>query len=144
MNRWESLRAVRGTTTPPIAYDCMTSPLRPIVLIVDDECLIRSLAVEVFLEDGFLVLEAEHAAEALLVHAAGGPVHVLFTDINMPGKMNGIDLAEHLKTLSPELCVILASGLPVLRPIDHVPATFVAKPYDIHAVCATARELLAA
>ena len=136
--------AAGGTTTAPIAYDCMIHPLKPIVLIVDDECVIRSLAVEVFLEDGFLVLEAEHAAEALLVHAAGGPVHVLFTDINMPGKMNGIDLAEHLKTLSPELCVILASGLPVLRPIDHVPATFVAKPYDIHAVCATARELLAA
>ena len=122
----------------------MTHPFQPIVLIVDDECLIRSLAAEAFLGDGFLVLEAEHAADALLVYAAGGPVHLLFTDVNMPGEMNGIDLAEHLKALSPELCVMVASGLPVLRPIDHVAATFVAKPYDIHAVCATARELLAA
>jgi CheY-like chemotaxis protein len=57
----------------------------PIVLIVEDEPLIRMLAVEAFLERDYLVLEAEHAAEAILVHGAQARIHMLFTDVNMPG-----------------------------------------------------------
>lgn len=117
---------------------------RPIVLIVEDEHLIRMLAVEAFREHGFLVLEAEHASEAMTVHAASGPVHLLFTDVNMPGRYTGIDLAERLLGAAPDLRIIIASALPILRPIDHLSAAFFAKPYSLGAVCSTAKELLAA
>lgn len=122
----------------------MTTLPSPIVLIVEDEPLIRMLAVDAFLERGYLVLEAEHAAEAILIHGAQAQIHVLFTDVNMPGALNGIELAERLKAMSPGLHVIITSALPILRPIGHLPATFFSKPYQLHEVCAAATELLAA
>lgn len=117
---------------------------RPIALVVEDEPLVRMLAVAAFLEGGFVVFEAGHAAEALQVVAAGRGIHLLFTDVNMPGEMNGIDLAEHLLQGLPSLKVIITSALPIQRPLDHLPVSFVAKPYDIQCVCETARGLLAA
>jgi CheY-like chemotaxis protein len=122
----------------------MTQVQKPVVLIVEDEHLIRMLAVAAFLDEGFIVLEAEHAADALLIQGGDVRVQVLFTDVNMPGVMNGIDLAERLKALTPDLHVIITSALPVLRPVDHLPATFISKPYDIEAVCQAAVGLLAA
>src|ERR1700753_3066443 len=102
-------RRIRGTFRSARAYGRMTQSAKPIVLIVEDETLIRMLAVDAFLEAGFDVLEAEHAAEALNIHTAAEAVHVLFTDVNMPGEMNGIDLAEHLKGLAPGLHIIITS-----------------------------------
>jgi len=122
----------------------MNSHPKPVVLIVEDEDLIRMIAVDAFLDDGFVVLEAEHAAEALLIYGSDARVQVLFTDINLPGQLNGIDLAEQLKALDPRLHVIITSALPILRSVDHLPATFIAKPYDLEAVCRTAKYLLAA
>jgi CheY-like chemotaxis protein len=122
----------------------MSQPPKPTVLIVEDECLIRMLAVEAFLDEGFSVLEAEHADSALAVYGGAGPVHVLFTDVNMPGELNGIDLAEHLKSLLPALHIIIASAVPLLRSVGHIPATFVTKPYDLQQLCSTAKTLLAA
>jgi len=102
------------------------------------------LAVDGFLDAGFVVLEAEHAAEALQIVDVEKDIHVLFTDVNMPGEMNGIDLAEHLTESFPSLKIIITSALPVLRSLSHLPVSFVAKPYDIDEVCETARALLAA
>jgi CheY-like chemotaxis protein len=121
----------------------MTLSPNPVVLIVEDEPLIRMLAVEAFLDGGFQVLEADCAAGALLVSRGDALIQVLFTDVNMPGEMNGIDLAEHLKRLMPELHLMITSGLPILRPVDRLPAMFVAKPYRAEDVCCAARELLA-
>lgn len=122
----------------------MPYPTAPAVLIVEDEQLIRMLAADAFTEAGFLVFEAEHAAAALLVLAGGADVHLLFTDVNMPGVMNGIDLAEQVTAATPELLIIITSALPTQRPIDHLSAAFVAKPYDLQDVCRTAKALLAA
>jgi DNA-binding NtrC family response regulator len=122
----------------------MTYPLAPAVLIVEDETLIRIIAVEAFLDAGFIVLEAECAAHALVVLRGAAEVHLLFTDVNMPGTMTGIDLAEQLQAAKPRLHVIITSALPILRSISHMRATFVAKPYGLEAVCETARNLMAA
>lgn len=122
----------------------MIQILKPVVLVVEDEYLIRMLAVEAFLDDGFIVLEAEHAAGALLIYNGDVRVHLLFTDVNMPGEMNGIDLAEHLKRLAPDLQIIVTSALPVLRSVEHLTATFMPKPYVMSEVCGAARGLLAA
>jgi CheY-like chemotaxis protein len=122
----------------------MTPSPKPVVLVVEDEGMIRMLAVDAFADEGFVVLEAEHAAEALLVYDAAAGVQILFTDVNMPGLLNGIDLAERLKAPAPHLHVIITSALPIARSVDHLPATFVEKPYDLQAVCKTAKDLLAA
>lgn len=116
----------------------MPMTTKPIVLIVEDETLIRMIAVDAFLDAGFEVLEAEPSAAALLIHRGAARVHVLFTDVNMPGAMNGIDLAEHLKAAEPDLHVIITSALPILRPVGHLPATFMTKPYDPESASQTA------
>jgi two-component system, response regulator PdtaR len=121
----------------------MKNASKPVVLIVEDETLIRMLATDAFVEAGFEVLEAEHAAHAICVHERSAPVHVLFTDVNMPGELNGIDLAERLKAQSASLLVIITSALPILRSVDDIPATFVTKPYDAESVSRTAMALLA-
>lgn len=122
----------------------MTDAAKPTVLIVEDECLVRMVAVDAFLDGGFLVLEAVDVVDALRVHGENLHVALLFTDVNMPGALNGIDLAEQLKAISPGLQIIIASALPVLRPVEHIPATFVSKPYELENVCSTARLMLAA
>jgi len=116
----------------------------PVALIVEDEHLIRMLAVEAFSDEGFVVVEAEHAAEALRLFDGNADIQVLFTDVNMPGALNGIDLAERLKMLAPDLHVIVTSALPILRSVSHLSGLFIPKPYDIRAVCESARRLLAA
>ena len=112
----------------------MTRAAHHVALVVDDEPLIRMLASEAFADAGFRVLEAGHAAEALLVFAAQSRIHVLFTDVNMPGEMDGIGLAEHLNRVAPEVHIVITSALPIQRPIGHLSATFVSKPYDVEAV----------
>lgn len=102
------------------------------------------VAVDAFLDGGFLVLEAVDVIDALRIHGENLHVALLFTDVNMPGALNGIDLAEQLKAISPGLQIIIASALPVLRPVDHIPATFISKPYELENVCGTARQMLAA
>jgi len=122
----------------------MAAPPKPIVLVVEDEALIRMLAVDAFLDAGFEVLEAAHAAEALVVRQGTARVHVLFTDVNMPGDMNGIELAEALRAGAPELHIFITSALPILRPVGHIPATFFPKPYDAETVSKAAKARLAA
>lgn len=100
--------------------------------------------MEAFLDADFVVLEAASASEALLVIDGDDAVSLLFTDVNMPGEMNGIDLAEHLKRLMPALHLMITSALPVLRSVDHLEAVFVAKPYRTEDVCRVARDLMAA
>ena len=78
------------------------------------------------------------------IFIAAPQVHILFTDVNMPGDLNGIDLAEQLKAAFPALHVIITSALPILRPVDHLPATFVSKPYEPSRVSQDAMALLAA
>lgn len=116
----------------------------PVVLIVEDEHLIRMLAVEAFSDEGFVVVEAEHAAEALRMFDSNADIQVLFTDVNMPGALNGIDLAERLKMLAPDLHVIVTSALPILRSVSHLSGLFIPKPYDVREVCESARRLLSA
>ena len=120
------------------------NPARPAVLIVEDEVLLRMDAADLVEEAGFAAIEAADADEAVAILEARPDIALLFTDVNMPGDMNGIDLAEHLKRLNPELHLIITSALPVLRPVNQLPALFVAKPYHADEVGSAASRLLAA
>ncbi|HEY2710769.1 MAG TPA: response regulator [Caulobacteraceae bacterium] len=106
----------------------MDSPF--IILVVEDEQLVRFVAVEALSERGFQVLEAEHAAAALGVLERLLP-HVLFTDVHMPGEMSGIELAELASARHPAMKIIITSALPLARPVDHLTAHFLRKPYAV-------------
>jgi CheY-like chemotaxis protein len=81
------------------------------VLLVEDEALVRMMAVETLEDAGFEVIEAatgEEAIEACKTHHAD----VLFTDIRLPGELSGWDVAEHCRAQHPDLPVIYATDTP--------------------------------
>jgi two-component system, response regulator PdtaR len=112
-----------------------------IALVAEDEILIRMVAVESLAEAGFEVLEAEHAERALaILRERAGRVHLLFTDIHMPGPMSGLELARQVRGLWPHIALLIASDL-CKPPAEELPAgsVFLSKPYDSERVVAHAR-----
>jgi CheY-like chemotaxis protein len=117
-----------------------------VVVVAEDEALVRLLAVEVLTAAGYEVIEAGHAAEALdALEARPGEIRLLFTDVNMPGTMDGLALAHHVRAAWPHIALLIASGQhrppPVALPADSV---FLAKPYEPAHVLAHAKALIAA
>ena len=109
--------------------DAISPPV--LVLVVDDEAVLRFIASEVLEESGFQVLEAEDAKAALKVLAEHPDVRVLFTDINMPGALDGLDLARETHARWPSIKLVVTSGR--AKPSDReIPdaGRFVAKPYS--------------
>jgi CheY-like chemotaxis protein len=100
------------------------------VLLVEDELLIAELVAESLSEQGFAVCTVTNAADALR-HLASASVDVLFTDVNLPGDMDGVILARRARELRPDLPVVYASGrVNMLDSAMRVPGSiFVAKPY---------------
>jgi CheY-like chemotaxis protein len=117
-----------------------------IVVVVEDEAIIRIFVSEVLARVGFDVVQAQHADEAVAVlRARAEEIHALFTDIHMPGSMDGMALA-HLSTRTwPWIAVLIASGL--ARPqAEEMPlgSRFLPKPYHPDQVVSHLREMLAA
>ena len=80
------------------------------VLLVEDEILISNLVADWLAERGFAVHEIATADEALRYIEEGGAVDVLFTDVNLPGKIDGAELAQRARARRPELPIVYASG----------------------------------
>jgi CheY-like chemotaxis protein len=101
------------------------------VLFVEDEVLISDWVAQALSEQGFAVETVANAADALAL-LASGPVDVLFTDINLPGGMDGAALARRARELRPHLPVIYASARATLLKQDaRVPGSIVVpKPYE--------------
>lgn len=117
--------------------DRVSAMARPVVLIVEDEWLLRELAVELVEEAGFLALEAGDADEAVAMLGARADIAVLFTDINMPGSMDGLKLAHAVRDRWPPVKIIVASGRVRLEQSDLPPdSAFLEKPYHGRAIIA--------
>lgn len=87
------------------------SPTPPHVLVVEDECLIRMMVVDMLEEAGFMVTEAPHADAAwAILQRRQGNIRVLFTDIDMPGSMDGFVLAERVADAWPHIGLVVTSG----------------------------------
>jgi CheY-like chemotaxis protein len=101
------------------------------VLFVEDEFLISEWVTQALSEQGFCVQAVSTAAEALRA-LRSNPVDVLFTDINLPGEMDGAALARRAREMRPHLPVVYASARSqMLDPAERVPgSTFVPKPYE--------------
>jgi CheY-like chemotaxis protein len=113
-----------------------------IVLVVDDEVFARLFAVQVFLDEGFTVLEAADAEEGLEVLEHNDDVGLLFTDISMPGEMDGLDLIARVREERPGLSFVATSGqvVPADEMLPHG-ARFLPKPYTAHALMTMIREV---
>jgi CheY-like chemotaxis protein len=105
---------------------------RTSVLLVEDEALISEITAEALEEQGFDVASVSNANDALCHLKTGSPIDILFTDVNLPGGMDGAMLARRARELRPDLPVIYTSGRrSAIDQLDTVEgAMFVAKPYD--------------
>jgi CheY-like chemotaxis protein len=81
-----------------------------VVLVVEDDPLVRMLAADHLRDYGFVVVPAENAAEALEVLSSATPIHFVFTDVVMPGAMDGLALADWLRANRPRMPFAVASG----------------------------------
>jgi CheY-like chemotaxis protein len=105
---------------------------RPTILIVEDEELVREFAVELLVEFGYEVLAAANAREAMaLIDDLGTRIDLLFTDIVMPGELDGFALAREARRRRPALPVLYTSGY-TNRTVENEAAAFgpmMPKPY---------------
>lgn len=116
---------------------------RRTVLVVEDEVLVRVVAAEQLRETNFTVMEAVNAEEALRILATDRSVDVVFSDVNMPGSMNGLDLASVIRRDYPRVKVLLTSALKLTGTEAQAgPIAFLAKPYTLSALSQRIQELL--
>ena len=102
---------------------------RPVVLLVEDEVMIRWAVAEALRAQDMLVVEASNAAEAIDAVMGGVRPDILFTDVRMPGHIDGIQLAAFLEASIPDLQVMIASAY-FQREDLKFQVNFVQKPYD--------------
>jgi CheY-like chemotaxis protein len=106
------------------------APIRPVVLVVEDEALVRDCTVAQLEDAGFSVIGAAGAEEAMREFADHALVTTVFSDINMPGAYDGLSLINRIFRLRPDVQLILTSGRGL--PLDAempVGARFLLKPY---------------
>jgi CheY-like chemotaxis protein len=115
---------------------------KPVILVVEDEFLVRMLAVEVAKDSGFEVLSAGTADEAIKILESRSDIRLVFTDVNMPGSMDGLRLAHAVRNRWPPVELIVTSGHSHIRR-DELPerGRFFAKPYDINALSQAFHEM---
>ena len=117
----------------------------PRVLVVEDEFLIGAMIEDALTAHGCEVRVVANAKDALEHLTCGSPCDVLFTDINLPGGVDGATLAQMARGLRPGLPVVYASGM--VRTIEQLNAVdgaaFVPKPYDPDRVCALLQQFAA-
>jgi two-component system, response regulator PdtaR len=113
------------------------------VLVVEDEPLLRMMAVEAVEEAGFVALEAANADEAVALLESRSDIALLFSDINMPGSMDGLKLAHAVRGRWPPIKILLVSGQVRLQPSQLPPSSrFVGKPYRAAAMVEELRLLV--
>jgi CheY-like chemotaxis protein len=87
-----------------------TTDREPVVLIVEDEPLLRGITAEFLRLSGYAVLETHSSAEAIALLSSGRSVDLVFSDVYLPGAMDGVDLAGWLHRQRPHVPVLLTSG----------------------------------
>lgn len=113
------------------------------VLVVEDEVLISATICDALKAGGFNVHHADTADAAWRYLESGHEVDVLFTDINLPGEIDGAELAARVRELRPELPIVYASGRHSSSDFGGLVSrsVFVSKPYDLSDICTLLQRL---
>src|ERR1700692_4888489 len=120
----------------------MELPPHALLVVCDDDVFERLGASGMFLDAGSRVLEAGDADEALRFFETNTDIRLLFTDVSMPGSMNGSDLAHQVAERWPGVGIIVTSGRPRAHQLP-LSMLFHDKPYEPAAVLRQAREMTA-
>jgi two-component system, response regulator PdtaR len=113
------------------------------VLIVEDEALVRLSARAEIEAAGFKVYEANNADEAIRILEANSDIELVFTDVDMPGSMDGVRLAHYVRTRWPPVKIIVTSGYQHVT-AEQLPkgSLFLSKPYEPELVRRQIKSLL--
>lgn len=115
-----------------------------VVLVVEDEPLVRALAVDILEDAGFEVIEAPSADYALVVLGKRPDIRIVFTDVDMPGQLDGFQLARFVQDYHHHARVIVGSGKARPKPGEMAPdMIFLAKPYVPAALVEAVQQLAA-
>ncbi|MBB3745734.1 CheY-like chemotaxis protein [Rhizobium sp. BK226] len=116
---------------------------KAVVLVVEDSTIIRMGAVDLVLSAGYEALEARDADEAIRILESRNDVDLVFTDVQMPGTMDGIKLSHYIRDRWPPVRLIVASGEAILEE-SSLPtgSRFFSKPYDNHVITDAMAHLL--
>jgi two-component system, response regulator PdtaR len=134
-----------GTAVVSGCVTSMASMSSHRVIVVEDEILIRLPVVSALEAADFVVIEAGDAGEALVVlQREAGRVHVVFTDVHIPGQMDGLMLAHHVRQYWPHIALLVTSGRSAVE-AGAMPegSRFIPKPYHLDHVVHHVRELTA-
>ena len=115
---------------------------RSVVLVVEDEPFLRLMGVDLLEEAGFDVLQACNADEALRLLETHPEVRVVFSDVEMPGSLDGLGLARRICQRWPEIGIVLTSGHQLGTEMLPRDGTFLIKPYDSTALVRTIEEIM--
>jgi CheY-like chemotaxis protein len=110
----------------------------PVLLVVEDEVLIRISVCDFLRNEGFTIVEAGSAREALAVLKVRADVALVLTDIHMSGAMEGLDLIRRIRKSYPAIKVITASAYRNTEPVE----ASVTKPYSLEGLLAVIRSVL--
>lgn len=116
---------------------------RAIVLVVEDDSLLRFMAVELIEDAGFETIEAASADDAVAILETRADIRIVFTDIDMPGGMDGLKLAAAVRDRWPPIEIVIVSGHSRNETTLPDRAVFFPKPYDINVVAVTLRRMAA-
>lgn len=118
-------------------------PNRSVILVVEDDANIRMAALELVANAGFEAVDARDADEAIRILEARPDIHLVFTDVGMPGTMDGIALAHYIRRRWPPVKLIVASGKAIIDE-SHLPAgsRFFTKPYSERTIVGAITALL--
>jgi CheY-like chemotaxis protein len=114
---------------------------RRVVLVVEDEILVRLTIADYLRDAGYAVVEAANAMEAVAVFATGDPADIVFTDVQMPGAMDGLMLARWVHEHHPGIQVLVTSG-DAARSAGLPDEAFFSKPYPLEEVASRIHSLL--
>ena len=104
---------------------------RSVILVVEDSPLILMSALDLVTSAGFEGVGAENADEAIAILEARADIHLVFTDVEMPGNIDGVKLAHYIRNRWPPIHLIVASGSTILDERRLPPGSiFFSKPYD--------------
>jgi len=108
---------------------------KAVILVVEDIVLIRMGAVDLVQSAGYEALEASNADEAIRILESRADIDLVFTDVEMPGTMDGIKLSHYIRNRWPPVKLIVASGRAILKE-SSLPegSRFFSKPYSDHAI----------
>ena len=137
------MQQARSRCVRPPALTEMREGRRPTILIVEDEVLIREYLADVLSEAGYAVLATSNANDAIAMLESRNDIRLIMTDVNMPGSMDGLRLAEAVRGRWPPIKIIIATGQ--ARPRDEqIPpgSLFLSKPYHPGTVTAAVQSLL--